>query len=177
MRSVPGKFYLPGLIVHAIASCQVFSLHCYCMWVLRVLVAQSLVLEWPGGQQYHLSVEVHSASVLSPTSVRLMWVAPCHTHSSTSTTKGHVGPLLMGAGWILITRSTPQEGVKYSFTVTQTGFSGGRVLSVYARTFTTGKPSNQNCVECTFQQYQGKHRLVGCFSYTVATLLQTEVTV
>ena len=34
-----------------------------------------------------------------------------------------------------------QEGVNYSFTVTQTGFSGGRVLStgpVYARTLTTG---------------------------------------
>ena len=35
-----------------------------------------------------------------------------------------------------------QEGVNYSFTVTQTGFSGGRVLStgpVYARTFTAGE--------------------------------------
>ena len=34
-----------------------------------------------------------------------------------------------------------QEGISYSFTVTQTGFSGGRVFSagpVYARTFTAG---------------------------------------
>ena len=37
-----------------------------------------------------------------------------------------------------------QEGINYSFTVTQTGFSGCRVLStdpVYARTFTAGKQS------------------------------------
>ena len=35
-----------------------------------------------------------------------------------------------------------QEGINYSFTVTQTGFSGGKVLStapVYARTFTAGE--------------------------------------
>ena len=38
-----------------------------------------------------------------------------------------------------------QEGVNYSFTVNQTGFSGGRVLPtgpVYARTFTAGKYDN-----------------------------------
>ena len=38
-----------------------------------------------------------------------------------------------------------QEGVNYSFTVTQTRFSEGRVLStgpVYPRTFTTGSEIN-----------------------------------
>ena len=37
-----------------------------------------------------------------------------------------------------------QEGTNYSFTVNQTGFSGGRVLStgpVYARSFIAGKIS------------------------------------
>ena len=40
------------------------------------------------------------------------------------------------------------QGVNYSFTVTQSGFSGGRVLStdaVYARTFTAGLIIASHC--------------------------------
>ena len=42
-----------------------------------------------------------------------------------------------------------QEGINYSFTVNQSGFSGGRVVStgpVYARTFTAGRIINANKV-------------------------------
>ena len=64
-----------------------------------------------------------------------------------------MGPMLMRAGWILLIQGYTfdglQEGVNYSFTVNQTGFSGGGVLSfgtVYPRTFTAGK---QHCDRCT----------------------------
>ena len=48
-----------------------------------------------------------------------------------------------------------QEGVNYTFTVNQTGFSGGGVLStgpVYARTFTAGMiiASHINSHECNY---------------------------
>ena len=47
-----------------------------------------------------------------------------------------------------------QEGVNYTFTVNQAGFSGGRVLStgpVYARTFTAGTmiASHSNVMSAT----------------------------
>ena len=86
-----------------------------------------------------------SAAVLSPTSIHLTWVAPCHTQQY------HI--YYMGTCETYINKSSLetdrqehafgglQEGIKYTFTVNQTGFSEGRVLStgpVYARTFTAG---------------------------------------
>ena len=57
-----------------------------------------------------------------------------------------MGPTFMRAGCMdtdhqEYTLDGLQEGANYSFTVNQTGFSGGGVLStgpVYARTFTAG---------------------------------------
>ena len=86
-----------------------------------------------------------SAAVLSPTSVHLTWVAPCHTHQYIYY-RGTCGPYVdegrLDTGRQEHTLDGLQEGTNYSFTVTQTEFSGGRVLStgpVYARTFTAGK--------------------------------------
>ena len=94
--------------------------------------------------------------MLSPTSVRLMWVAPRHTHQYTYY-RGTCGTYV-DEGRLDTDRQQHifdelQEGINYSFTVTQSAFSGGRVLStgpVYIRTFTAGKQSNQNCDECKF---------------------------
>ena len=87
-----------------------------------------------------------SAAVLSPTSVHLTWVAPCHTQQYHIYYRGTCGTYVdegrLDTGRQEHTLDGLQEGINYSFTVTQTEFSGGRVLStgpVYARTFTTGK--------------------------------------
>ena len=63
-----------------------------------------------------------------------------------------------------------KEGTNYSFTVNQTRFSGGGVLSfgtVYPRTFTAGKQHYDIGVQPN--QYS-KSRL-GCFNHTVVNRL------
>ena len=86
-----------------------------------------------------------SAAVLSSTSVLLKWVAPCHTQQYHIYYRGTCGAYVdegrLDADRQEYTFDGLQEDISYSFTVTQTGFSGGRVLStgpVYARTFTAG---------------------------------------
>ena len=95
-----------------------------------------------------------SASVLSPTSVHLTWVAPCHTQEYHIYYRGTCGSNVdesrLDTDHQEHTFDGLQEGVNYTFTVNQTGFSGGRVLStgpVYARTFTAGKYSYKHCNE------------------------------
>ena len=92
--------------------------------------------------------------MLSPTSIHLTWVAPCHTQQYHIYYRGTCGTLVdegrLDTDHQEHTFDGLQEGTNYSFTVTQTGFSGGRVLSagtVYARTFTAGKQFNQHCNE------------------------------
>ena len=84
--------------------------------------------------------------MLSPTSVHLTWVAPCHTQQYHIHYRGTCGAYVdegrLDTDHQEHTFDRLQEGVNYSFTVNQTGFSGGRVLStdpVHARTFTTGE--------------------------------------
>ena len=76
----------------------------------------------------------------------LTWVAPCHAQQYHIYYRGTCGAYVeegrLDTDHQEHTLDGLQEGVNYSFTVTQTGFSGGRVLStgpVYARTFTTSK--------------------------------------
>ena len=87
-----------------------------------------------------------SAVVLSPTSVYLTWVAPCDTQQYCIYYRGTCGTYVE-EGSNVDTSHTEyifdelQEGVNYTFTVNQTGFGGGGVLStapVYAMTFTAG---------------------------------------
>ena len=87
-----------------------------------------------------------AAGVLSPTSVLLTWVVPCQTNQYHIYYRGACGPYVdegrLDTDHQEHTFDGLQESVNYSFTVNQTGFSGGRVLSigpVYAKTFTTGK--------------------------------------
>ena len=83
--------------------------------------------------------------MVSSTSIRLTWVAPCHTHQYHIYYRGTCG-VFVDEGRLNTDRQEYtvdglQGDISYSFTVTQTGFSGGRVLSarpVYARTFTAG---------------------------------------
>ena len=86
-----------------------------------------------------------SAAVLSPTSVHLTLAVPCHTQQYHIYYRGTCGAYIdedsLDTDHQEHTFDRLQEGVNYSFTVTQSGFSGGRVLSsrpVYARTFTAG---------------------------------------
>ena len=81
-----------------------------------------------------------SVEVLSPTSVHLTWVAPCDTQRYHIYYRGTCGTYVE-EGSNVDTSHTEyifdelQEGVNYTFTVNQTGFGGGRVLStgpVYA---------------------------------------------
>ena len=56
-----------------------------------------------------------------------------------------------------------QEGVNYSFSVNQTGFSGGGVLPtgpVYARTFTAGKYDNGQCNVCNYWDLFSPDKLI-----------------
>ena len=87
-----------------------------------------------------------SATVLSPTSVRLTWVAPCPTQQYRIYYRGTCGAYINESSLETDRQEHTvgglQEGINYSFTVNQSGFSVGRVLStgpVYARTFTAGK--------------------------------------
>ena len=85
-------------------------------------------------------------AVLSATSVHLTWVSPCHTQQYNIHYRGTCG-FYVDEGRLDTDRQEHtfdglQEGINYSFTVTQTGFSGGRVFStgpVYAKTIIVGK--------------------------------------
>ena len=86
-----------------------------------------------------------SAAVLSPTSVHLTWVAPCHTQQYHIYYRGTCGAYVdedrVDTGHQEYIVEGLQEDMNYSFTVNQSGFNGGRVLSadpVHARTFTAG---------------------------------------
>ena len=81
--------------------------------------------------------------MLSPTSVHLTWVAPCHTQQYHIYYRGTCGAYVhegrLDTDHQEYTLDGLQEGTNYSLTVNQTRFSGGGVLSagpVYARTFT-----------------------------------------
>ena len=83
--------------------------------------------------------------MLSSTSIRLTWVAPCHTQQYHIYYRGTCGSNVdesrLDTDRQEYTVDGLQGDISYSFTVTQTGFSGGLVLStgpVYARTFTAG---------------------------------------
>ena len=96
-----------------------------------------------------------SAAVLSPTSVHLTWAVPCHTQQYHIYYRGTCGAYIdedsLDTDHQEHTFDKLQEGVNYSFTVTQSGFSGGRVLSsrpVYARTFTAGLIIASHCDKC-----------------------------
>ena len=87
-----------------------------------------------------------SATVLSPASVYLTWVAPCDTQQYQIYYSGTCGAYV-DEGSTVNTSHTEytfdklQEGINYTFTVTQTGFRGGTVFStgpVYAMIFTEG---------------------------------------
>ena len=87
-----------------------------------------------------------STAALSPTSVHLTWVAPCHTQQYHIHYRGTCGAYVdegrLDTDHQEHTFDGLQEGMNYSFTVTQTGFSGDRMLStgpVYARTLTAGE--------------------------------------
>jgi len=91
-----------------------------------------------------------STAVLSPTSVHLTWVAPCHTQQYHIYYRGTCGAYVDEGS--LDTDQQEylvdglQEDINYIFTVNQTGLSGDRVLStgpVYARTFTAGMTTNE----------------------------------
>ena len=93
-----------------------------------------------------LGLQNLSTSVLSPTSVHLRLMTPCHTHQYHIYYRGKCGSYVdegkLDTDHQEYTLDGLQEGVNYSFAVKQTGFSGGGVLStgpVYARTFTAGK--------------------------------------
>ena len=86
-----------------------------------------------------------SAAVLSPTLVHLTWVAPCHTQQYHIYYRGTCGAYVdedrVDTRHQDYTLNGLQEGMNYTFTVNQSGFSGGGVLSadpVHARTFTAG---------------------------------------
>ena len=99
-----------------------------------------------------------SAAVPSPTSVRLTWVAPCHTQQYHIYYRGTCGTYVNDIrvdtnqqeytvdGLQGYTVDGLQGGINYTFTVNQSGFSGGRVLSTgpaYVKTFTAGMIINE----------------------------------
>ena len=73
-----------------------------------------------------------SVAVLSSTSVHLTWVAPCHTQQYHIYYRGTCGTYV-DEGRLDTDHQEHTfdrlQGVNYSFTVTQTRFSGGRVIS------------------------------------------------
>ena len=83
--------------------------------------------------------------MLTPTSVRLTWVAPCHTQQYRIYYRGTCGAYVdegrLDTSHQEYTVDGLQEDMNYSFTVNQSGFSRGRVLPtgpVYAMTLTAG---------------------------------------
>ena len=95
-----------------------------------------------------------SASVLSPTSIHLTWVASCHIQQYHIYYRGTCGNYVdegrLDTDRQEYTFDGLQEGTNYSFTVNQTGFSGVSTGPVYARTFTAGNYSN--LTECSDKQ-------------------------
>ena len=98
-----------------------------------------------------------SATVLSPTSVYLTWVAPCDTQQYHIHYKGTCGTYVdedsLDTSRTDYTLNELQEGINYTFTVNQTGFGGGRVLSsgpVHARTLTAGNYNGMKMIELNF---------------------------
>jgi len=86
-----------------------------------------------------------SAAVLSPTSMYLTWVAPCHTQQYHISYRGVCGTYVdegsVDTSHTEYTFDELQEGMNYTFTVNQTGFGAGREFStgpVYVNTFTAG---------------------------------------
>ena len=117
-------------------------------------------------------------------------MAPCHTQQYNIYYRGTCGSYVdegrLDTDHQEHTFDGLQEGVNYSFTVNQTGFSGGRVLStgpVYARTFTAGKYNTAMSVVFSKQLngnfskqislYLQKH--VCCFNHTVITWLHASL--
>ena len=90
-----------------------------------------------------------SAAVLSPTSVYLTWVAPCDTQQYHIHYRGECGTYVdegsVDTSHTEYTFDELQEGMNYTFTVNQTGFGEGRMLStgpVYIKTYTAGMMIN-----------------------------------
>ena len=123
-------------------------------------------------------------------SIHLTWVTPCHTQQYhiyyRGTCESYLDEGRLDTDRQEYTLDGLQEGVNYSFTVNQTGFSGGGVFStgpVYARTFTAGKLSSQYCTEHIANELQNeyhcihKHANNGCFNCTVIACKQTEDTI
>ena len=95
--------------------------------------------------------------MLSSTSVYLTWVAPCHTQQYHIYYRGTCGAYIdedsLDTDHQEYTFNELQEGVNYSFTVTQSGFGRGRVLSnrpVNARTFTAGLILASHINKCNY---------------------------
>ena len=98
-----------------------------------------------------------SAAVLSPTSVYLTWVAPCDTQQYHIHYRGTCGTYVdedsLDTNRTDYTVNQLQEGINYTFTVNQTGFGRGRVLSagpVCARTLTAGNYNGMKIIELNF---------------------------
>ena len=95
--------------------------------------------------------------MLSPTSVHLTWVAPCHTQQYHIYYRGTCGAYVdesrLDTDHQECTVDGLQEDINYSFTVTQTG-------PVYARTFTAGEEHRDKCIfseqlYCNFNRVAG----------------------
>ena len=90
-----------------------------------------------------------TVSVLSSTSVYLTWLSPCNTQQYSVYYRGTCGAYLdegrFSTDQQQHTFDGLQEGINYTFTVNQTGFGGGGVLStgpVYIHSFASG-------IQCT----------------------------
>jgi len=86
-----------------------------------------------------------SATVQSPTSVYLTWMAPCDAQQYHIYYRGICGTYVdegsMDTSHTEYTFDELQEGINYTFTVNQTGVGGDRDFStgpMYAMTFTAG---------------------------------------
>ena len=93
-----------------------------------------------------------SAAVLSHTSIYLTWVAPCDTQQYHIHYRGECGTYVdegsVDTSHTEYTFDELQEGMNYTFTVNQTGFGEGRMLStgpVYIKTYTAGMMINFCC--------------------------------
>ena len=86
-----------------------------------------------------------TVSVLSPTSVHLTWLSPCNTQQYNIYYRGRCGAYLdegrFSTDQQQHTFDGLQEGINYTFTVNQTEFGGGGVLTtgpMYITSFTAG---------------------------------------
>ena len=94
---------------------------------------------------YHAGPPNVTVSVLSPTSVHLAWLSPCNTQQYDIYYRGTCGAYLdegrFSTDQQQHTFDGLQEGINYTFTVNQTEFGGGGVLStgpMYIASFTAG---------------------------------------